>query len=242
MVKRDITIIKQVLYAMNKNLFLLFCLCLIPLPLLAEESVCYGTTAKGRLEGGVKLPASGDNFISYGSVPALAGRTYVHSKVRKVVLQAYAELHKSMPHKVFKYAETGFEQGGRFKPHKTHQNGLSVDFMVPVIDQQGNSSHFPTNLLNRYGYDVEFNSNGVGEEYTIDFEALAAHIVALHKAALANEIDLWRVLFAPDLQHRLYATKHGQYIKQNIHIPGKRSWVRHDEHYHVDFKVACRPM
>lgn len=44
----------------------------------AEDSVCFGTTSNGRLENGVKLPASGENFEGYSDIARLAGRTYVH--------------------------------------------------------------------------------------------------------------------------------------------------------------------
>ena len=209
---------------------------------MAVESTCYGTTKNGRLENGVKLPSKGKNFTSYGMIPVQAGRTYVHSKVKKVVVDAYRLLVKEQPKKVYKYAETGYKKGGQFKPHKTHRNGLSIDFIVPVIDKQGKSVHLPTNPLNRYGYNIEFNKKGKYKEYQLDYEALGAHIVALHKMARKNDIDLWRVIFDPRLQRHLYKTRYGEYIKNNIKIPKKKSWVRHDEHYHVDFVVKCKKL
>lgn len=218
----------------------LLILYLISILAQAADSVCFGSTGKGRLENAVKLPSVGANFESYGSLPELAGRTYVHSKVRDTLLEAYGQLEKAMPGKVFKYAETGLQQGGEFKPHKTHQNGLSVDFMVPVVDEKGRSVQLPTHAFNKYGYDIEFDSQGRYENYQIDFEAMAAHLVALHRAAQNNGIGIWRVIFAPELQPLLYASTHGKFIQQHIDIPNKRSWVRHDEHYHVDFKVTCR--
>ena len=206
----------------------------------ARESTCYGSTKNGRLENGVQLPTKGKNFTSYGLIPVKAGRTYVHSKVKKVVTEAYASLLKDYPDKVFKYAESGFKKGGLFKPHKTHQNGLSIDFMVPVLDKSGKSVHLPTNPINRYGYNIEFDNKGNYRNYKLDYEALAAHIVALHKTAKKNGIDLWRVLFDPKLQPYLYKTRYGEYIRNHIKIPNKRSWVRHDEHIHVDFIVKCK--
>ena len=164
------------------------------------ESVCYGSTATGRLEGGVRLPGSGPNFVSYGMIPELTGRTYVHSKVRDVILTAYEILATEQSGKVFKYAETGAESGGAFPPHKTHQNGLSVDFMVPVLDASGRSVHLPTHALNRYGYDIEFDAQGRYGEYRIDFDALGAHMVALHRSAEYHGIGIWRMLFDPKLQ------------------------------------------
>ena len=208
----------------------------------AAESVCYGTTSNGRLENGIQLPAEGKNFVSYGSLPDMVGRTYVHSKVREIAIAAYRSLEKAKPDKVFKYAETGFEKGGRFKPHKTHRNGLSVDFMVPVINKAGRSVHLPTNPLNRYGYDIEFDSKGKYEEYTIDYEALGAHLVALHKSAQQHGAGIWRVIFDPQLAPNLYTTTSGAYLSKHVPIQKTKSWVRHDEHYHVDFQVQCRPL
>lgn len=77
----------------------------------ANTSVCYGTTFNGRLEGGVQLPAEGDNFVAYSSIARLIGRTYVHSEVKNIIVSAYKSLEAEQPGKVFKYAETGFEKG-----------------------------------------------------------------------------------------------------------------------------------
>lgn len=196
----------------------------------------------GRLEHGVMLPGEGANFVSYGTIPEMAGRTYVHSSVRDVVIEAYRRLETEQPGKVYKYAETGLEGGGEFKPHKTHRNGLSVDFMVPVLNFEGNSVHLPTHPFNKYGYDVEFDRTGNYKGYRIDFEAMAAHILALHTAAQSYGVRIWRILFDPQLQPYLYRTRYGNRIRENVQIPEKRSWVRHDEHYHVDFVVQCKPM
>ncbi|TVZ41907.1 penicillin-insensitive murein endopeptidase [Alteromonadaceae bacterium 2753L.S.0a.02] len=206
----------------------------------AAQSVCYGTTADGRLENGVELPASGANFEAYSAIARMAGRTYVHSEVRAIILAAYKELETSQPGKVFKYAETGFKEGGIFKPHKTHKNGLSVDFMVPVINKAGKSVHLPTNLFNKFGYNIEFDSNSNFEAFTIDYEAMAGHIVALHKESKKRGFDLWRVIFDPQLQHNLMSTRDAQYLSSNIQFSKKRSWVRHDEHYHIDFEIPCK--
>ena len=209
---------------------------------LAAQSTCFGTTSNGRIEAAVKLPASGDNFVSYSYVAAMAGRTYVHSEVKQIMLASYAKLSKQLPDNVYKYAETGLKRGGRFKPHKTHRNGLSVDFMVPVVDSKGASVHLPTHPLNRFGYDIEFDQADQFEGFSIDYTAMAAHIVELHKAAKARGHDVWRVIFDPNLTPKLLQTKYGGYLKANIQFSKKRSWVRHDEHYHVDFDIACKPL
>ena len=204
------------------------------------DSICYGTTSNGSLQHGIKLPEKGSNFISYSSFASLAGRTYVHSLVRDIIVASYKSLENEQPTKVYKYAETGFKDGGKFTPHKTHRNGLSVDFMTPVKNKSGKSVHLPTHALNRFGYSIEFDKNGYYKEYVIDYEALSAHIVSLHREATARGYDLWRVIFDPYLQPKLFKTKHGNYLRKYIRFSQKRSWVRHDEHYHVDFDIPCK--
>ncbi|OUS30491.1 replication initiation protein [Gammaproteobacteria bacterium 45_16_T64] len=227
---------------MKKQIIGLCLLTFVFLPgvIRSETSECYGTTSNGRLDRGVALPSSGANYEGYSQVARLAGRTFVHSSVRDIVVQSYKNLAQSDPTKVYKYAETGFKEGGEFSPHKTHRNGLSIDFMTPVKDEAGISVHLPTHPLNKFGYDIEFDKNSRYENLVIDYEAMASHIVALHKEAITQGFNLWRVIFDPELQSKLYKTKNGEYLKNNISFSKKRSWVRHDEHYHVDFIIPCK--
>lgn len=207
----------------------------------AEESVCYGAASQGRLQNGVRLPSRGKNFRAYSSAASLAGRTYVHSKVRDVVVAAYKALESSAAGKVFVYGETGWPSGGRFRPHKTHQNGLSVDFMVPVLEN-GQSVPLPTSVFNKLGYGIEFDAHGRYDDYVIDYEAMAAHLVELHRATRTRGIRLGRVIFDPELQPYLFNTAPGGYLQQHLAFSRNPSWVRHDEHYHVDFVVPCKPL
>ena len=207
-----------------------------------EPSVCFGTTSNGRLDGGWKLPASGPNFSTHWTIGRLAGRSYVHSSLHPVVIDAYLQLGKVMPDRFFVYGETGWEDGGQFKPHKTHRNGLSVDFMVPVLDAKGRSVELPSNVLNKWGYDLEFDAKGRLADLKIDFEAMAEHIYQLHVSAKEHGIGIWRVIFDPELQHLLHNSNRWPYLKNTVQFSTRRSWVRHDQHYHVDFDVPCESL
>ncbi len=165
----------------------------------------------------------------------------MHSTVHTVIVEAYAEARNTTPDTVFVYGETGKKSGGDFDPHKTHRNGLSVDFMVPVINEHGESVALPTSVLNKWGYDLEFDDEGNLDDLTIDFDALAEHIFQLHRAAKNNGVDVWRVILAPELQPHLRNSNRWPYLEKNIEFSTKRSWVRHDEHYHVDFDFPCEP-
>jgi len=206
------------------------------------ESTCYGTPNQGRIENAVQLPPEGANFRAYSSLGVGLGRTYVHSAVRDAVIKAYAALTRQAPGKVFVYGETGWQAGGRFRPHRTHQNGLSVDFFVPVKDAQGQSVALPVNPLNKFGYGIEFDASGHWEDLSIDFEAMGEHLYQLHVAAKRAGAPVARVIFDPPYLPTLFATRHGGFLQQNLNFMKSPAWVRHDEHYHVDFAYPCKPL
>jgi penicillin-insensitive murein endopeptidase len=219
---------------------------LLVIPLRAgaseKESTCYGTPVRGRLENGWQLPGSGRNFQAYSTLGAVAGRNYTHSRIYRTVLDAYEILEKTAPGKVFVYGETGWNRGGRFRPHKTHQNGLSVDFFVPVVDSAGTSVPLPTGISDKFGYDIEFDRHGRFKDYTLDFDAMAEHLSAIRQAADANGVRILRVIFDNDLQALLFKTRKGSALQNNLPFSVKKPWVRHDEHYHIDFSVPCKPL
>ena len=205
-----------------------------------RASTCHGTVVSGSLEGGRRLPYSGENYRAYSLLGFLAGRTFVHQSVRDTMRDAYAQLSKSNPDLRFVYAESGWPWGGSFAPHKSHANGTAADFHVPVRTLDGQVSELPTSPFNQFGYSVEFDKAGQAGSYKIDFEAMALHLLALDRAATAHGIRIRRVIFDVDLQPRLAATAAGAQGMRRLGFNKRQAWVRHDEHYHVDFDVACR--
>lgn len=213
----------------------------------ARDSVCRGTAAAGRLEHSVQFPARGFNFRAYSRAGVALGRTHAHARVVRASLDAYAALAQQAPEVVYVYGESGRAQGGPFSPHRTHQNGTSVDFMVPVRDRDGRSVPLPGNAANRFGYDLEFDAEGrwragTPDELRIDFEAVAAHLRALSRSARAQGAPVSRVIFAPEYLPRLFATRHGPELRRSLRFVRGQVWWRHDEHYHVDFAAPCRPL
>lgn len=208
---------------------------------LAASSVCYGTPERGALRDGCRLPFSGANFTVYSRLGAAAGRTYVHCTVREILLSAYADLAAQHPDLRFVYGETGFASGGPFAPHKTHQNGLSVDFFVPVRDAAGRSVPLPTSAANHWGYDLEFDAAGKLGDLSIDFEAIAQHLLALQRAAAQHHATIAHVFFDSRLQQRLLKTTTGRQLT-SLPFSTRQGWWRHDEHYHVDFSLPCEKL
>lgn len=205
------------------------------------DSQCYGTVSNGRIVDSINLPIHGINFTAYSSLATMLGRTHVHSKVAEVIAEAYSELRTTLPDAIFVYGETGWPSGGRFRPHRTHQNGLSVDFFVPVRNKEGKFVTLPTSPINRFGYDIEFDADSRYEDYEIDYSALAEHLYQLDKSARKAGIGIALVIIDKAYLPKLFASRHGTYLRDHVPFMKGKPWVRHDEHYHVDFAVPCQP-
>jgi penicillin-insensitive murein endopeptidase len=206
----------------------------------AAKSVCFGTPSHGRLQGGEQLPVRGVNFEAYSALGAQLGRNWVHASVAQLLITVYGQLETAAPGVHYVYGETGRANGGPMPPHRTHEAGISVDFMVPVRDAAGRSVPLPSSLSNKFGYALEFDAAGKAGAYTIDFEALGEHLYQLANASQRARVPVGRIIFDPRLMPHLFKTRHGAAL-QALPFMRQKPWIRHDEHYHVDFGIACRP-
>jgi penicillin-insensitive murein endopeptidase len=202
--------------------------------------VCYGTTRSGSLAGAKRLPVAGRNFVAYSGILRAIGRASMHGAVRDTILDAYNELAETAPDLSFVYGEASWPGGGRLYPHRTHRNGLSVDFFSPLRDMMGWPRILPTTLLNAFGYGVHFDTDGKGHGWEIDFEAMAKHLDALHRAGAKRGVGIKLVILDPELQKKLFETPSGASLKGRLPFASFRAWVAHDSHYHIDFSVPCR--
>jgi hypothetical protein len=98
-------------------------------------------------------------------------------------------------------------------PHQTHQNGLSADLFVPVVDRDGNSVPFPNRPDNGYGYQVAFDSNGENATWSLDYANLGELLYQLHVAAKNRGSGLALVVSQRELRARLFATARGRWLK-----------------------------
>jgi penicillin-insensitive murein endopeptidase len=203
------------------------------------QSTCHGRVGNGRVENAVSLPREGPNFVRMAQGPVSAGRVYVHSLVHDILLDAYAALAIERPGIRWVYGETGLPRGGPMPPHKTHQNGLSVDLFVPVVDKAGNSVQFPNRPDNGFGYLVDFDPRGENATHAIDYPALGDLLFHLHQAAARHGSGLALVVFETELRWRLFDTPRGSWLRRNIPFPAWDDSVRHDDHIHVDFLAQC---
>jgi penicillin-insensitive murein endopeptidase len=202
-----------------------------------QPSTSSGTVADGKLENGKRLPSGGENFVTYSRLGSLIGRNGVHSKIRDVILDAYNQMYRDHPEYQFMIGECSWLSGGSMKPHRTHQNGTSVDFMVPIRNDDNEIDLLPAHLFNKFGYNVEFDSLGVSESMRIDFDAIGMHLFYLYASCKTHDVEIDLVIFDPQLQSHLFATEWGARVKDLMRFTTQSVWIRHDEHYHVNFKL-----
>jgi penicillin-insensitive murein endopeptidase len=97
--------------------------------------------------------------------------------------------------------------------------------------------------MNKFGYGLEFDDQGRIPGFRIDFDAMAEHLYQISVASHQNGIAIERVIFDPRLVERLLSTsRHGAELRRLMPFMKERPWVRHDEHYHIDFRIPCQPL
>lgn len=210
----------------------------VTLPALADdpEALSFGGGNCGRLLGGEPLPCPGKNFEAFTKAACVAGRNYLHPLVQQTVVDAFGALEITAPDRQWQYGEMGKLNGGSLWPHKSHQNGLSADFFVPVVDAGGRPSKLPISAVKKLGYGLQFDKRGQLGGLSIDWKALAAHLLALEAAGKEHGVVVERIILTPDFHERLFREA-PELTRLRPRFMKREAWVRHDEHYHVDFKI-----
>ncbi|MBK8491556.1 MAG: penicillin-insensitive murein endopeptidase [Saprospirales bacterium] len=206
------------------------------------NSKSLGSVRDGQLENGYLLPYHGANFCYFSPMSYyLLDNAYTHSNVYHTILEAYRTCEETCPDIRFRLMELSHKTGGQMLIHRTHQNGLSADFMVPK--KRGKSQSRFYDKLGLWHYLLEFTETGAltfDRSVTIDFETMGKHILALDQAAQENGLRIKKVLLRIELKDDFYQTESGQQVKQKgIYFAQSMSgWTNrvHDDHYHVDFE------
>lgn len=185
------------------------------------------------------MPCAEENFSAFTPLACERGRNFLHPNAVSTILDAYALLRGSYPKRLWHYGDLGFQKGGRLAPHRTHQNGLSADFFVPVVSDKGHPAALPFLPDNRFGYGIEFDRHGRWQGKTIDFGALGDHLLALEQAGKSHGVRIKRIILDPRYHDRVLKARPALRLLATT-FNRHQAWVRHDEHYHVDFELPAR--
>lgn len=201
-----------------------------------------GTVSNGSIENATLLPFRGENYRYFDTASYLGGRAFMNNRVAATLEMSYDSLAKLNPDRNYCYMECSNQHGGKLFPHHTHQNGLSVDFMSPMISN--NAACYDLDELGAGHYFIDFDDRGTYEdnpEISIDFNQIALHLLILQSAAQKNGLLIEKVIFKMELRDELYASPYGPELrKSGIYITRNLTPLingLHDDHYHVDFRL-----
>ncbi len=199
-----------------------------------------GSVGNGSLKNATLIPFKGENYEYFDVASYLGGRAFTTDKVAEITLNTYAALLDQGVDRQFKVMEFSHKEGGKMFPHRTHQNGLSVDYMMPL--QKDGEPYYELDKKGASHYLMDFDTEGRYEEdkeISIDFNMAARHILELDKQARKEGMRIHKVIFNTDLKDELYNTEYGKKLKTiGIYITRNLSKLindLHDDHYHVDF-------
>jgi len=232
--------------------FPLFCLAQLPDPdeeimeymqLHANDdtaSMAIGTVGNGSLTHGKLMPYSGPNFRYFDRQSYLAGRAFTHSSTKETILATYDSLYCIVPERIFRFMECSNKEGGELFPHKTHQNGLSIDLMMPLIKNQ--LPYYDLDNVGAQHYALSFDDEGRLKDdslVSIDFNLVALQILLIDHFAKQFGLNINKVIIKIELKDELYATEYGQLLKsRGIYVVQGLDPVindLHDDHFHLDF-------
>ena len=206
-----------------------------------KPSQTIGSVSKGKLAHGKLAPFYGKNFTYFDSRSYLNHRAFTSDQVLSSILESYQEMETIADKRHFYLMELSNKQGGKIYPHRTHQNGLSVDFMMPML-----KNNLPYTGLDTLGIDHYWlKSNNEGEysedeSVKVDFELIAKHILNLEKNARKNGLKISKVIIKIEYKDELFSSAAGQELKSSgIYVVQNLSKIIndiHDDHYHIDFK------
>jgi len=206
-----------------------------------KPSQSAGTVSNGKLINGKLMPYRGENFSYFDQESYLNSRAFVNGKVKLAVLETYSALQKEFPGRKFVIMECSNKHGGPIFPHRTHQNGLSIDFMVPLL--KDGKPYYGLDSLGASHYGLDFDAEGKYTEdksISIDFELAARHMLLLEKELRRQGLKIGKVILKLELKDELFATASGKelkklgiYFAQNLDVLINSL---HDDHYHIDFE------
>jgi penicillin-insensitive murein endopeptidase len=201
-----------------------------------------GIESAGTVEHTKLLPFSQDNFRYFDTMSYLRGHAFMADKMQQTLLASYKELETAAPGRIFTYMESGLQNGGIIPGHRTHQCGLSVDLMVPLV--KDGQPYYKLDTIGGKHYSLDFDDKGrwlQDSAVTIDFNLLGLQILSLDKQARKQGMHVKKVILKLELKDDLYATLNGKSVKRKgiylaMNLPPNVN-KQHDDHFHVDFEL-----
>jgi murein endopeptidase len=173
-----------------------------------RRSRAVGRPDRGRLAGGVQLPAEGTDFVTVDPVertsPSPAWRRHGTNRLVRVLLRVareHAAAHPDAPRLVV--GDLSRPRGGRFGPefggdgHRSHQNGLDADVYYPRRDGRETGPASVRQVDRRLAQELVDRFVGAGAQYVFVGPRTRLHGPAKVVMVLGNHDDHLHVRLRP---------------------------------------------
>ena len=207
------------------------------------KSTSSGTVSNGTLINSTLLPFHSEHLSYFDQYSYLQGRGFMHSEVAEIIDESFKRIKKIYPERTFYIMECSAQHGGKLEPHRTHQNGMSVDLMSPKL--KNGEANIQLDTIGVQHYFLEFNNKGQYLKDTtivLDFETIAHEIIEIDKVAREKGYKISKVIFKVELKKYLYKTFLGKELTQReIYFAQNLTPIinaLHEDHFHIDFEKA----
>jgi penicillin-insensitive murein endopeptidase len=219
----------------KQGLGLVVLLCALAAPVVvgaAKKPTTYavGQPWKGKLVGGVCIPAKGAGYVRPKTWVA-RGLCYGTRELVTAIKRAARVVHERLPGSLLYVGDLSPRGGGRSQWHRSHQTGLDVDLLFYAVDKAGRNASAPAAMRR---FDDELRSG----KWRFD----TARNWALLRALLEDgDIRVARVFVARDMEEELlaYARREGEpkWVIARAEQVMQQSGGPHDDHFHL--RIAC---
>lgn len=200
----------------------------------SDPSISVGTSSNGTIENSRRLSFR-SGYSTYSYLGFLAGRTYVHHQLKDVLIETYQMLEEKHPNRTFVIGDCGLKYGGPISFHKEKQNGLQVDFLLPL--NEDDAPYKGGNLLNSWDYKLVIDDDGSFEGKNVDLGALASHVTTLQSVSAKHGLVIKEVRMNPTIKKALLGKKLASLLKNVLGRSIKKENSKSPAYYTVTFEV-----
>lgn len=200
----------------------------------SDPSISVGTPGKGSIENSRRLPFQSD-YKTYSFMGYLMGRTYVHHQLKDVIIETYDLLNEKFPKWQFFIGDCGLKEGGPIAFHKEKQNGLQVDFLVPM--NKDGKPYNESSLFNKWNYGLTLGEDGTFDGATVDLSVLGSHISTLHSVCTKHGLAIKKIEMHPDMRKALLGKKLASLLKNILGRAIKKENLKYPAYYTVTFEI-----
>lgn len=203
-----------------------------------QPSISYGSSADGSIENARRIPFNGKGYVTYSFIGYLVGRTFVHEKIKETLVESFKILKEKYPDREFIVGDAGLKEGGPMSfVGKEKQNGLEVDFIIPLKNEDG-GPYNKRPISNYWNYEMDFDENGKLGGMDVDYTVLATQLATLQGSAEKNGLTIKRIEMHADIKRGLLGKSMATLMKNILGAGVKNDNKSAPAYFSITFEIT----